>query len=624
MKRFSQTLRISLALFLAMFSTSALPTASAYALEDVIAEQAVTEPTEAVEIPPAEPVVEDAIDTPGIEVPVVENPDVTPAEQIVQEVPFEAPQLFAADNSRQAKPDKEKEEDEEDAVVEPKVTICHRTASYTNPYVELTVDQNAIDGLAGNSGNEADHYGEHKGPLFSSSLPKHTEWGDIIPAITGVHSGQNLADGGQALLENGCTVAVELEVEVAACVIGDSTNGSLTIWVYGSAKGSKVSVIMGEDDIATFNNVNENTDMPLQVTGLGAGDYTVTLTKGNDDPISKTVSIEECDAVEIPLPVPTVDNPCGARNAAWVVPVDTDQYTWELTEGNELVVTTIPPYVFPNEKNSYNYGTPEDDNEPCVVPCTVSNMVYVTMWITDGEEMPVAGAWPEDGVPATFKFTVEGLELSTQEVESYVYGLINGGYTKLVDVEEMSYKTFRFADSTGNSQVVTAYILNVDLDGDITTIGDQTYFFYEPIYNGVVQDEIWQTWDVYNSGNAVIWGNGSGDPVQSWNSVLASYPNAVVLNYGFNQGTYNQGTHAMVQDIVFDCATVRFSVAPPTTPGEVLGDTAVKPAPVASTPQVLPATLPATGQSESNFGIVLGIVFSALTYFAMMRRQQEA
>lgn len=88
-----------------------------------------------------------------------------------------------------------------------KYRICHRTASYHNPYVSITVARAAVDGVAGNSGNQADHYGEHQGPVFTSSLPKHTEWGDIIPPVEGAHNGYNWTTAGQAIYNNDCKPA---------------------------------------------------------------------------------------------------------------------------------------------------------------------------------------------------------------------------------------------------------------------------------------------------------------------------------------------------------------------------------------------------------------------------------
>ncbi len=79
-----------------------------------------------------------------------------------------------------------------------KITICHRTASYTNPYVAITVDV-ASTKFAGHE--------KHLGPVFYPSIPKHTKWGDIIPPTSddGLRTvaPRNWPEG-QAVLENGC------------------------------------------------------------------------------------------------------------------------------------------------------------------------------------------------------------------------------------------------------------------------------------------------------------------------------------------------------------------------------------------------------------------------------------
>ena len=82
-----------------------------------------------------------------------------------------------------------------------KVTICHATASHTNPYVEETVDVASIDGEG-----SGDHYAVHQGPIFPLTDSKGN-WGDIIPPLAGVHAGLNWTAEGQALLANGCNLA---------------------------------------------------------------------------------------------------------------------------------------------------------------------------------------------------------------------------------------------------------------------------------------------------------------------------------------------------------------------------------------------------------------------------------
>jgi hypothetical protein len=81
-----------------------------------------------------------------------------------------------------------------------KVTLCHATASRTNPYVSITVDYHSI---------VQQGHGEHDGPVYVEGIGER--WGDIIPAFDlgegAVFDGQNLDSGGHAILDGGCVAA---------------------------------------------------------------------------------------------------------------------------------------------------------------------------------------------------------------------------------------------------------------------------------------------------------------------------------------------------------------------------------------------------------------------------------
>lgn len=642
MKRFSQTLRIGLALFLAIFGTSALPTAAASALEaDTAASETQTVQAEQQPVAETAPIVVEATPPPPEPEPL--PAPLPPEELIIEEEPVQPvlvdeeevvlqQRTFVAESQQSIVPDEVVTTNGHQPV-----TICHRTASYTNPYVKITVDSNAVDGIAGNSGNEADHYGEHKGPLFNSNLPKHTEWGDIIPVLPGVHLGQNLANGGQAILDANCATPIGLVVEASACVIGKATNGSVSIWVYGTAGGTKVVV----SDGTTFN-VNDNTVMPLVVTGLGAGEYTVAVTKANETLLSEKVTIYTCPPIEIPLPEPTSTDPCGPRNASWILPADTEQYTWEITEGNELVVTTVPPYVFAEEETSHNFGTPEDKNVPCPIEVTPVEPALLDICYSDKDGIYIGYTkgvtYKVNGEKTKGWVSYEGTDLNvTAEVkEGYVFA--EGAVTT------WNFTASSFTDEQCLTITKTAKVASdTNLDGliglgdtvtwtiTVTNTSDQKYeAFYVEVEdpNTVLEDDGYV---------------GVLDPGQSKDLTATSTITAKDLEvckvtntatfYGWRAYAQDRELSYLTLDheeeiteaLAMGSSAATYNLVCP-EPGQVLGDTTVKPAPVvASTPQVLPATLPATGgASDSNFGMVLGIVLSALTYFAMLRRYQEA
>jgi hypothetical protein len=79
-----------------------------------------------------------------------------------------------------------------------RVTLCHATASQTNPYNLITVDENAIANvILGMNGHAT-----HTGGIFPEP-----GWGDIIPAFDippNSFGGLNNTAEGLAILENGC------------------------------------------------------------------------------------------------------------------------------------------------------------------------------------------------------------------------------------------------------------------------------------------------------------------------------------------------------------------------------------------------------------------------------------
>ncbi|MCA9328258.1 hypothetical protein KC959_00660, partial [Candidatus Saccharibacteria bacterium] len=165
------------------------------------------------------------------------------------------------------------------------VTICHRTDSVTNPYVKITVNKNAVDGWAGNSGNEADHYGEHKGPLASDPATAQTlkddkiEWGDIIPPVYQGYnySGLNWSSDGQAIWNNDCNYPVKTTVRIIKNVIPENDPGVFDLYV-GNTK-----VINNGGNGATHNPVEIDDRAYLRVSekegtnSVDFNDYTTTI-----------------------------------------------------------------------------------------------------------------------------------------------------------------------------------------------------------------------------------------------------------------------------------------------------------------------------------------------------------
>jgi len=107
---------------------------------------------------------------------------------------------------------------------EHKIMLCHRTDSYSNPYVVITVDVASVK-FEGHDG--------HNGPVFFPDIPKHQKWGDIIPPFdfgaNGSYPGKNWTPAGIAIFDHQCAVMTPTTTTTPGTTTPSSTTpGSTT------------------------------------------------------------------------------------------------------------------------------------------------------------------------------------------------------------------------------------------------------------------------------------------------------------------------------------------------------------------------------------------------------------
>jgi LPXTG-motif cell wall-anchored protein len=530
----SQTLRVGLALFLAMFGTSALPTASAYAMGEATADEAVqtqltdlavTAAQEAA--PPAEvlPPATESSPVPPVDTSTPPSDGVTdvtePVAQGTQEVNPLPAALFSAPEAKQGddkkdKDDKDKCDDNDRFAKDSRNDDCDDE--------EDCDDDRRIGGNDNTRGDQKDECDEEEECENSDRASPNND---------------------------------------RRCVYKDAKTGSLSIVVSGSINGSKLYVDGNE-----FKELKHNTTMPVVKTGLSAGVHTVTVKKGGKTLATTQVTIATCPKKVTPVKPSHKDACYLDRDGIYVDDTKGVIYKvngvettgWVEYEGVDLNVTPEPDEGYVLSGGSTVAWSFTFTNEQCL---TITKSAQVA------SDTNLDGLI---GVGDTVTWTITVTNTSDEKCESF--------YVKVEDPNAvLDDEGYVGVLMPGKSKELTAVSTITANDLEVCKVTNTATFYG---WRAHKYDRELSFFNVEEEGE--------------WTDPLAT---------NSASDTYNL-------------------VCP--EPGQVLGDTTVKPAPVvASTPQVLPATLPATGgQSESNLGIVLGIVLSALTYFAMMRRQQEA
>jgi hypothetical protein len=172
---------------------------------------------------------------------------------------------------------------------------------------------------------------------------------------------------------------------------------------------------------------------------------------------------------------------------------------------------------------------------------------------------PTAGTFVTG--PATPPLGVGSLQLTTATGAEKVF-LFNFEHVgkNIGTVNAIEYSTYRVA---GSAQQVTALNMQIDYNGPAT--GGFATLVFEPVYNtsqGPVVSGQWQKWDAFGGG---IWwstqpinGQCAGATAtcdKTWTEIVQNNPDAVILGFGFNQGSGNPGLVTNVDKLVLGFTT---------------------------------------------------------------------
>lgn len=147
-------------------------------------------------------------------------------------------------------------------------------------------------------------------------------------------------------------------------------------------------------------------------------------------------------------------------------------------------------------------------------------------------------------------------------------------HTAAIDLDEVTDLSYYTKQVSGPTVAAASYQLIVDLNGT-STVGGFGTLVYEPYWNGTVVPTTWQQWDVdagqfwssktFTSGTCSVTNGAGGAPFYTLAELTTNCPDAVVLGFGVNVGTYNQNYDVYTDGLVFNDTTYNFEVESPDT-----------------------------------------------------------
>jgi len=167
------------------------------------------------------------------------------------------------------------------------------------------------------------------------------------------------------------------------------------------------------------------------------------------------------------------------------------------------------------------------------------------------------------------------LQLTTTASTAAKAQFLHEANTPLANVTELAYSTKQNSASFAGGDASYQLVACLGGGSGAGCLGFTTFVF-EPYENGVVAPGVWQSWDV-DAGNfwssrtvtigtcSVVAGAG-GPPFYTLAALKAACPNANVVGFGVNIGTFNPSYDVETDLVNFNGTTYDFQVAnPPAT-----------------------------------------------------------